>query len=185
VAALGADTDWPDHLPWVLLNIRSAPKLDSNISAVELVFGSCLTLPAQPAAPVAPAVPAETPPAEVEQQRAEQVIPTRPAARPLPDKMPALLAHATMVYMRKGAKGPLVLPYSGLYKVLRKGPKVFHIEVGDVEQIVTVDRLKPHTGAATAAPTAPATSRDQSPELPAITNARPTRERRWPEKLDL
>ena len=60
-----------------------------------------------------------------------------------------------MVYVRKGAKGPLAPPYSGPYKVLRKGPKVFHIEVGGVEQIVTVDRLKPHSGAATADPAAP------------------------------
>ena len=60
-----------------------------------------------------------------------------------------------MVYVRKGAKGPLAPPYSGPYKVLRKGPKVFNIEVGGVEQIVTVDRLKPHSGAATADPAAP------------------------------
>jgi hypothetical protein len=59
-----------------------------------------------------------------------------------------------MVYVRKGAKGPLVPPYSGPYKVLRKGPKVFHIEVGGVEQLVTVDRLKPHTGGAAADPPA-------------------------------
>jgi hypothetical protein len=92
----------------------------------------------------------------VAQQRAGQVIPTCPATRPPPDKVPRHLEQATMVYMRKGAKGPLVPPYSGPYKVLRRGPKVFHIEVGGVEQIVTVDRLKPHLGAATADPAAPA-----------------------------
>jgi hypothetical protein len=149
LAARGADTDWPDHLPWVLLNIRSTPKSDSNISAAEMVFGTPITLPAQPAAP------AETPAAAVAQQRAGQVILTRPATRPPPDKVPGHLERATMVYVRKGAKGPLAPPYSSPYKVLRKGPKVFHIEVGGVEQIVTLDRLKPHLGAAIADPAAP------------------------------
>jgi hypothetical protein len=60
-----------------------------------------------------------------------------------------------MMYVRKGAKGPLVSPYSGPYKVLRKGPKFFLIEVGGAEQIVSVDGLKPHSGAATADPAAP------------------------------
>jgi len=149
LAARGADTDWPDHLPWVLLNIRSTPKSDSNISAAEMVFGMPITLPAQPAAPT------ETPAAAVAQQRAGQTIPTRPASRPPPDRVPAHLERAAMVYVRKGAKGPLTPPYSGPYKVLRRGPKVFHIEVGGVEQIVTVDRLKPHLGAAAADPAAP------------------------------
>jgi hypothetical protein len=143
LAARGVDTDWPDHLPWVLLNIRSTPKSDSNISAAEMVFGAPITLPAQPAAP------AETPVAEVERQRAGQAIPTRSATRSPPDKVPHHLPQATMMYVRKGAKGPLALPYSGPYKVLCKGPKVFLIEVGGVEQIVTVDGLKPTANPAT------------------------------------
>jgi hypothetical protein len=219
LAARGADTDWPDHLPWVLLNIRSTPKSDSNVSAAEMVFGTKLTLPAQPAAEE------ETPAAEVEEARRGHDIPTRPAGRPPPADIPAHLAKATMVYVRKGAKGPLAPPYSGPYKVIRKGPKVFHIEVGGVEQVVTVDRLKPHTGEAAAtpaapprrgrppaapavpaAPTAPAApadpattaqqaapntpgeqrrGRSPSPGLPATTNARPARERRRPDRLDL
>ena len=210
LTARSADTDWPDHLPWVLLNIRNSPKSDSNVSAAEMVYGARLTLPAQPAAE------GETPAAEVEEARRGQTIPTRPATRPPPVEIPAHLAWATMVYVRKGAKGPLAPPYSGPYKILRKGPKVFHIEVGGVEQIVTVDRLKPHTGeaaaapaapprrgrpaaapaarAAPAAPPAPSTpgtpgvqrrGRETSPGLPATTNARPARERRRPDRLDL
>ena len=210
LTARSADTDWPDHLPWVLLNIRNSPKSDSNVSAAEMVYGARLTLPAQPAAE------GETPAAEVEEARRGQAIPTRPATRPPPVEVPTHLARATMVYVRRGAKGPLAPPYSGPYKVLRKGPKVFHIEVGGVEQIVTVDRLKPHTGeaaaapaapprrgrpaaapaarAAPAAPPAPATpgtpgvqrrGRETSPGLPATTNARPARERRRPDRLDL
>jgi transposase InsO family protein len=43
-ARLAAAT-WPEHLPWVLLGIRSAPRDDSGISAAELVYGAPLCLP--------------------------------------------------------------------------------------------------------------------------------------------
>lgn len=39
--------DWPAHLPWVLLGLRSAPKEDSGIYLAELVYGTPLTVPAQ------------------------------------------------------------------------------------------------------------------------------------------
>ena len=41
---------------------------------------------------------------------------------------------------------PLVLVYSGPYRVQHIGPKVFVLEVGPNLEKVTVDRLKPHTG---------------------------------------
>jgi hypothetical protein len=42
-----AGTDWPQHLPWVLLGLRAAPREDSGISAAELVYGCPLSLPGQ------------------------------------------------------------------------------------------------------------------------------------------
>jgi hypothetical protein len=61
--------------------------------------------------------------------------------------VPDQLMTARYVYVRRGGQGtPLALPYSGPYQVLRPGEKVFKIAVGDKEEIVTVDRLKPHTG---------------------------------------
>ncbi len=41
--ARGAEADRPQNLPWVLLNIRTTPKYDSNTSAVEMVYGAPLT----------------------------------------------------------------------------------------------------------------------------------------------
>jgi transposase InsO family protein len=40
-----AGVEWPQHLPWVLLGLRAAPKEDAAISSAELVFGAALTLP--------------------------------------------------------------------------------------------------------------------------------------------
>jgi hypothetical protein len=40
-----AGSAWPLHLPWVLLDLRAAPKEDSSLSSAELVFGAPLSLP--------------------------------------------------------------------------------------------------------------------------------------------
>ncbi len=45
--ARAAGHDWPSHLPWVLLGLRTAPKEDSNISSAELCLGAPLTLPGE------------------------------------------------------------------------------------------------------------------------------------------
>jgi hypothetical protein len=45
--ARSASTDWYQHLPWVLLGLRAAPREDSGISAAELVYGCPLSLPGQ------------------------------------------------------------------------------------------------------------------------------------------
>ncbi len=37
----------PEHLPWVLLGLRTAPKEDSGILAAELVYKAALALPAE------------------------------------------------------------------------------------------------------------------------------------------
>jgi transposase InsO family protein len=42
-----AAADWPQHLPWVMLGLRAAPREDSGVSAAELVFRAPLSLPGQ------------------------------------------------------------------------------------------------------------------------------------------
>ncbi len=46
---------------------------------------------------------------------------------------------------RGGNLSPL---YAGPYTVLDRGEKVFRLHVGERDETVSVDRLKPHTGAA-------------------------------------
>jgi transposase InsO family protein len=40
-----ASHEWPAHLPWVLLGMRTTPKDNSAISSAELVYGAPLVLP--------------------------------------------------------------------------------------------------------------------------------------------
>ena len=42
-----AASDWPQHLPWVLLGLRAAPKGDSGLSSAELVYGAPISLPGE------------------------------------------------------------------------------------------------------------------------------------------
>ena len=138
-------------------------------------------------------------------QRAGKNIPTRPAPQGPQEEVPRHLREAELVYVRMGGQGgPLAAPYSGPYQVVERGPKFFRLNIGNQQQTVSVDRLKPHTGTAAAAPVArprrgwpPATRapaspmpplparRTPSPGLPATTNARPARERQPLARLDL
>jgi hypothetical protein len=146
-----ASVDWPQHLPWVLLGLRTAPKEDSAISSAELLYGAPLTLPAQLAADV------ETPEDVLQRNRATlRPPPVRHAAWPTPTEPPAALRDASMVYVRRGGSlPPLTPPYDGPYRVLDRSPKFFKLQMGDREEVISVDRLKPHLGAPDPVPAHP------------------------------
>jgi len=168
-----AAADWPQHLPWVLLDINNAPKEDTGKSAAQMVYGTSLTLLAQLASGE------ELPVDEILRDLSNAApIPTRHGQREAPTEPPAALATAEMVYVRKGGQlQPLAQPYSGPYKVLERGPKYFRLDIGGKSTAVTVDRLKPHTGTAETAPAAPPRrgrpprQRPTSPATPAMTTA--------------
>jgi cleavage and polyadenylation specificity factor subunit 1 len=146
-----AASDWPQHLPWVLLGLRAAPKEDSGVSSAEMLYGSPLTLPGQFLA-------ADEPPiAELLRQlRSSGPLPTRPLSTPPPTSPPAALQSSPYVYVRRlAASGPLAPQYAGPYKVVDRHPKFFKLQMGDRVECVSVDRLKPHLGTAAVSPAQP------------------------------
>jgi transposase InsO family protein len=93
-----ASTEWPDHLPWVLLCLKSAPKEDSAISSAELMFGTMLSLSAE-------FILSAEPPAEQFHKRLRKM--DMPATRPLTyaevaAKPAAALMEASHMYIRAG-----------------------------------------------------------------------------------
>ena len=119
--ARACGVDLAEHLPWVMLGIRVAPKEDSAVSATEMVFGSPLTLPGQILTDED--VPAST------RERADSAVKQFAAASRsyavVVSGIPGTLAEAEMVYVRRGAVSPpLMQGYSGPYRVLERGPKV-------------------------------------------------------------
>jgi len=151
--ARNAAADWPSHLPWVLLGIRSSPKDDGDISAAELLYGAPISLPSQPPQPLEP------PPQKFVESfpPSERFLPLRPcsyseaAARPS-----ANLLAAKFAYIRRGgASSPLSAAYSGPYSIISKATKTFVLAVGGRLETVSVDRLKPHLGPSPVDPASP------------------------------
>ncbi len=128
---------WPEHLSWVLLGLRTAPKEDSGISAAELGYGAALALPAE-------FLSTAEPPATDFLKKLQLV--EMPATRPLSyaeavAKLAAALLQASHVYMWHGSTLPPLSPlYVGPYEVVERADKFFRLAV-------SMDQLKPHLGA--------------------------------------
>jgi Integrase core domain/Integrase zinc binding domain len=151
-----AGVQWEDHLPWVLLGLRVAPRDDTGVSAAQVTFGVQLTLPGELLG--APATAVEE---LAEGLRADtlgfQPVPLRPRSyAAVAAEVPAGLRAAAYVYVRRGgALPPLASKYEGPYKVIRKCEKYFVIKMGDKEDSVSVDRLKPYTALGEVSPAVP------------------------------
>jgi RNase H-like domain found in reverse transcriptase/Reverse transcriptase (RNA-dependent DNA polymerase)/Integrase core domain/Integrase zinc binding domain len=131
---------WQEHLPWVMLGLRAAPKEDSNVSSAEVLYGARLQLPGQVLEPSSAAITWDVP-------DPPSVIPLRQrsyaevARGPLED-----LQKTSYVYVRRGqVAGPLKPAYDGPYYVLSKEDKTFRLLMGDREESVSIDRLKPYS----------------------------------------
>jgi Integrase zinc binding domain/Integrase core domain len=145
---------WAEHVPWVLLGLRCAPKEESGVSAAEAVYGLPLVLPNQvPAGESGPPPPAPAP------QQTEPENSEPPPPRTYAEVVAGAeqrLWEADYVYVRRGqAASPFQPPYSGPFKVLRRRAKVFDIQVGPRVESISVDRLKPRCGGAPVSPAAP------------------------------
>ena len=128
---------WLDHLPWVLLGLRAAPKEDSAVSSAEAVFGIPLAIPCQ---------------AQTEEKFEEQppLIPLRKRTyAEAAGGRPSILEGVSHVYIRRGpVGGPLTDSYSGPYLVVERRLKTLLIQMGDRQEWVSADRVKPHAGGA-------------------------------------
>jgi hypothetical protein len=117
--------DWAEHLPWVLLGLRAAPKEDSAVSSAELVLDSQLVLPGQFLD--APDWPLQDLGRVWQQMTAASGgLPTRPLrGEQLDSYCPPQLFKAELVYIKVGASKPPLQPlYEGPYRVIRAGQKV-------------------------------------------------------------
>jgi transposase InsO family protein len=147
-----AGSDWPSHLPWVMLGLRVAPREDSGVSAAELVYGCPLSLPGQFLSA------AEPPPASFVQQLTSSVPCVADKSHVLREVPASIrrLQEAAHVYVRAPPVSPALSPaYRGPYRVLVPGQRYFVLEVGGKPQAFSVDNLKPHLGRAPVLAAAP------------------------------
>jgi Integrase core domain/Integrase zinc binding domain len=132
---------WLEHLPWVMMGIRAAPKEEANISPAQMVYGTDLVLLGQPAARAAGA----TDTAAGEEVKS---IPLRQRSYAEVARGPVnKLVVAQYVYVRRGAAAnPMAPPYDGPFLVLQRGEKTFQLQIGQRRETISMDRLKPHEG---------------------------------------
>ncbi|CAB4046203.1 Transposon Ty3-G Gag-Pol poly, partial [Paramuricea clavata] len=138
-----SNNDWLEHLHWVLLGLRTAPKEDSGLSPAELTFGMQLVIPGQLLA----TSDFSYEPPEVDRLRLfHQVVPPVPFINHdnRGDWIHPKLSDAKFIFLRTdSARTAFQNPYEGPYEVLQAGIKTFKIKRGLIEEIVSTDRLKP------------------------------------------
>ena len=139
---------WVDHLPLIMLGLRSAVKVDSGFSPAEMVYGSELRLPGDffAVCPLADSAPAVAPYVARLKQSLLQLRPVQSRTVTPPDSLyvPSDLHTADRVFIRCDAvRKPLQRPYDGPYSVVSRGSKTFTVSVKGQPQVIAIDRLKP------------------------------------------
>ena len=137
---------WLDHLPFVLLGMRTAVRDDSDCSPADLLYGAPLCLPGDMFSP--------SDPQPMPSDFARRLRVVLGAAAPIPivhnrapvSRVDPALRSASHVFLRVDAvRRPLVPPYLGPFQVLGHSEdfKTFRILQNGRTEVVTVDRLKP------------------------------------------
>ena len=68
----------------------------------------------------------------------------------------AALHRADFMYISRGSAASSLSPlYSGPYRVISRGEKTFHVDIGGRDEVISADRLKPHLGRARVLPASP------------------------------
>jgi len=150
-----AAADWHAQLPWVMLGIRAAWRMDGSYSPAEAVFGAQPVLPGQYLAQAEPpAAPFLDDLQEVLSSR--QPRSTSHHCQPGPPVLPDELLRARFVLVRRDAVQPPLQPlYDGPYPVLERSLRFFYLQLGDRTDVVSTSHLTAchaQTDAASAVP---------------------------------
>jgi len=136
--------NWIDHLPWVMLGIRTTPKEDLGTSSAELVYGTTLNVPGDFVDGTGLDVPNNSFLLSLN-DRMHRLIPTPTTSHSsCIRRVPTQLRSCKYVFVRQDShRTPLQRPYQGPFLVIKPGDKTFVLQMGGRREVVTVDRLKP------------------------------------------
>ncbi len=135
------------------MGLRTAPREDAGLSPAQAVLGCNLALPADRPDAQPPERPLQE---ELETLRATREVASGPEARHntaahqrTPETIPDALRTTERVSVcRDSHVPPLSQLYNGPFVVLRCAPRFFTIQMGEREETVHVQQLKPFTAAA-------------------------------------
>ena len=144
--SLDNPNNWCEHLPLILLSLRSCHREDLKACPAELVYGQNLSLPAdffksnnQNNDPILSddlltrlrGIMRNTVPSATRQSKSVQFV-------------PKTLETCTHVFIRRdGVNLGLTPPYDGPYKIVKRLRKVLVVDVGGRTVSVAIDRVKP------------------------------------------
>lgn len=145
-ASVSGSGTWYDHLPFVLLGMRTSVREDSLCSPADLLYGAPLKLPGD-MLDISKPVPSAS-------DFARQLQSVLGASSPMPvlhhggssrpSRINPLLRTASHVFLRVDAvRRPLVPPYLGPFPVVQRGEKTFKILQNNQTVTVSIDRVKP------------------------------------------
>jgi len=140
--ARAASADWFEHLPWVMLGLRTQWRADAPFSPAESVFGSQPVLPGQYLC-----VEESPSPSFIADFQgvlaARPPLPTAHHANPGPPALPEELLLSRFVLVRHdGVQPPLSPLYDGPYLVLERSLHFFKLQMGTRTDTVSTHRLK-------------------------------------------
>ncbi|XP_064463563.1 uncharacterized protein LOC135374552 [Ornithodoros turicata] len=145
ICARRDSANWVDHLPWVLLGIRSSLKQNLQCSPSDLVFGCPLRLPGDFLSSPSPAPPsAHDFAAQLRDhfRDLQPVSPRQPTNRKIfvhPD-----LKTSSHVFVRADhVKPPLTPAYTGPHRLLVQDEKTVTVDINGRPELLTKDRVTP------------------------------------------
>lgn len=137
------NNDWVDQLPMIMLGLRVVIKSDLETSPAEMTYGTTLTLPGQ----FFNASKQDSNDHEFIKSLKERMNNIKSTPVTYHDQPNIFvhpdLQHSKFVFIRSGATRALQTPYGGPHRVLKRGIKVFKIEINGKMQNISIDRLKP------------------------------------------
>lgn len=136
-------TSWLDELSTVLLGLRAADRSDNGISAAEMTYVHVLRLPSDFYSPQSKGSVDDY--TYVEKLR-EIISSFKPASIAQSNK--SIFVHPDLktceyVFVRDEVHKPLKPAYNGPYRVLKRGTKVYTVQLLNRKANISIDRLKP------------------------------------------
>ena len=141
-----ATEQWTEVLPTILLGFRSAWREDFQGTA-EMIYGETLRLPGEFLA-----FRVSTPHIQEQSEFVKEMRRVFKQLRPAPDSRHGTkkifvfkdLGTTQYVFVRReGSKAALQMPYDGPYAVIKRGDKMFDVDLHRRKTTISIDRLKP------------------------------------------
>lgn len=139
-------SSWTECLPYVLLGIRSAFKEDLQATSAELLYGEPLRLPGEFLESSADTNTSDVADFTTRLRKFTNTLRPSPTSRHNKEKVFVFkdLATCEHVFLRDDTShGSLKPAYTGPYRVLERGTKVFKLLIKNKNVTVSIDRLKP------------------------------------------